>query len=110
MTEGTQFWAAQLEDERFDAEIEKQLEEVKRRREQGRPSLVGYNRLISALDELTDHIHMLRAESGRWDRAPRGRPKPKFPIDRIEERKIATSRGLINAILEDAHALARPTR
>jgi hypothetical protein len=108
LTEGTQFWAAQLEDERFDGELETKLEELKRKPPEP-PSLVGYNRLIAAIDEMTDHIHMLRAESGRWATAPRARAKPRFPADRVHERKVALSRGLVNDILEQAHALVRAT-
>lgn len=110
LTEGSQFWAAQLEDERFDDELEKQLEENKHKRGQERPSLVGYNRLVSAIDELTDHIHSFRAESGRWASPPRPRAKPRFPADRVEQRKVAVSRGLVDDILAQAHALAAATR
>jgi hypothetical protein len=107
LTEGSQFWAAQLEDERFDEELEQALEDAKRKREPARPALVGYNRLVQAIDELTDHIHTFRAENGRWSSPPRERPKPRFPADRVHERKVAQSRGLVNDILEQAHALAR---
>lgn len=105
LTEGSQFWAAQLEDERFDAELEKKLEEKKRKREKETPSLFGYNRLIAAIDELTDHIHSFRAESGHWSNPPRARVKPLFPVDRVEQRKVDVSRGLVDNILEEARAL-----
>lgn len=107
LTEGSQFWAAQLEDERFDDELEKALE-MQKRGAPPPPPLVGYNRLIAALDELTDHVHMLRAESGRWANPPRARAKPRFPADRVHERKVALSRGVVNDILKKAHALAAP--
>lgn len=110
LTEGTQFWAAQLEDERFDDELAGKLEEKKRKREPDRPPLVGYNRLIAAVDELTDHIHSLRAESGRWASPPRQRAKPWFPADRIEQRKVGLSRGLVDNILAEAHALMHAQR
>lgn len=103
LTEGTQFWAAQLEDERFDKEIQQKIAEMKKT--DMRPSLIGYSRLVAMLDELTDHVHMLRAESGRWERAPRPRPKPRMPSDRAEEREIALGRAMIAALVDQAHAL-----
>jgi hypothetical protein len=105
LTEGSQFWAAQLSDVRFDEELEEKLAAIKQQRESEPPSLVGYTRTIAAIDELTDHIHSLRAESGRWSHAPKQRVKPKFPLDRIEDRKIALSRGLVDNVLAEAHAL-----
>lgn len=106
LTEGSQFWAAQLEDERFDEEYTKKMAEQKKNGVSARPPLHGYTRLVAAVDELTDHILMLRAESGQWGR-PRPRPKPRYPEDRHQDRQIAHSRAKVDDILARAHAMKR---
>lgn len=104
MTEGSQFWAAQLEDERFDEEYEKKIAELKASGGNNHPPLAGYTRLVGAIDDLTDHMYMLRAEIGRWGKPP-GRPKPRYPEDRHHERLVVYSRSKVGDLLAIAHSM-----
>jgi hypothetical protein len=107
VTEGTQFWAAQLEDKRFLPEVAKRLEEAKKkRRDDSAPSLHGYSRLVAVIEDLIDQVHLLRAESGRWGHGSvHLRTRPKFPTDILAEQRSAWHRGMIDDILAQARAL-----
>jgi hypothetical protein len=105
LIEGSQFWAAQLQDERFLPEAKIKLDERKRR-DDVRPSLVGYTRLQAAIEDLIDQVHLLRAEQGRWGGGSVSlRKRPKFPADILEDKRISKNRAMVNAALEHAHSL-----
>jgi hypothetical protein len=99
--EGSQLWAAQLEDERYLPEIARRLKE---QREASRPALLGYTRLVAAIDSLTDHVYMLRAEQGHWP-AVSLRVKPRYPADVLAERKRVMNQTKTDEFLAYAHSL-----
>jgi hypothetical protein len=105
--EGTEFWAAQLEDERYLPEIARQLEQRKRdRKKDEAPPLRGYSRLVAVMEDLIDQIHLLRAESGRWgSSAVRLRTRPEFPADKLAKQRTQWHQGHVNDLLAQARAM-----
>jgi hypothetical protein len=100
--EGSQLWAAQLDDERNLPAIAKRLAE---KRERARTSLQGYSSLVSRMETLANQIYFLRAEMGKWGRTRPLYEGPVFPAEKLEQRKGARDIGKINDFLDFAHSL-----
>ncbi|OIN80867.1 hypothetical protein [Mycobacterium malmoense] len=99
--EGSQLWAAQLDDDRYLPEVEKQMAQ---RRGEDRPPLHGYSRVAAGLDTVANQIMLLRAEMGRWQGVPLIKG-PVFPAEKIRQRKAARDMSKINSFLDFAHSL-----
>jgi hypothetical protein len=84
--EGSQLWAAQLSDDRFLPDIERELKAMKAAGDKARPPLAGYTREVDALFRVATELRLLRAEMGKWGSAP---PilGPVFPGERIQQRE-----------------------
>jgi hypothetical protein len=96
---GTRLRAAQLKDDRFLADVEKQLEEQRRTRaEPPGPPLEYFTTEVEALYDLSDDIRMLiNAQTGA--RLP-FRKRPEGPVDRLKDRKKAYRLSRTEQLLE----------
>lgn len=95
--EGGRLWAAQLSDERFDAEIERMLAE--RGTTPQRPELEGDTAVVRAIRVMSNDIRQLtRLMTKARVSYLQG---PMTPADRLAARKSAMSRARIAELLDD---------
>lgn len=93
--DGGRLWAAQLADDRYDAEIERMLAE----RKTTRPGLEGDTAVVRAIRELRNDIRLLIKHQLRVNLSTiKG---PEGPADRIAARKTAMTRARIQQLLDD---------
>lgn len=100
--DGSVLWAAQLDDDRFLPEIEKQIKEQKENKKPARPPLAGYSREVDGMFRVATELRMLRAEIGKWGVAP---PilGPVFPFERIQDRADAGEISELSSAIEEGH-------
>lgn len=78
-TDGSWLWAAQLTDESRLAQWEQLYEQAHQNSVQHRPSLVGYDALVAAINGLRNDLRSV-------NRLP-PLPGPKTPLDAVDERR-----------------------
>lgn len=95
---GTRLRAAQLNDDRYLADIEKQLEE-KKSEEPYRPPLEHFDPVVEAIYQLDDTVRMLiKAQAPKSNLSFRLRPEG--PVERIKARKRTYGLSRIAQILK----------
>lgn len=93
---GTRLRAAQLNDDRYLADIEKQIEEqdTKGGAEPYRPPLEHFDPVVEAIYALDDTIRLVSQTGAKF------RLRPEGPIDRIKKRKSSYGLARIAQILK----------